>query len=275
MSKFIVSVFDSEKAAYEGSRALKDLHQDGNIVVFADAVITKDDQGVVQIQEAADEGPIGTATGMLVGGLLGALAGPAGMAVGVAAGGTAGWISDLHNVGIDTQFLSDVGELMHPGKSAVVAEIAEGWTTPLDTRMEKLGGTVFRRFRADVEDAQIEREIEASNRELDELEAEWEQAVGEAKDKLQAKVDAAKTRLTALNERAKNKLATAATLQDENPGGRMRSLGMQWTYLDRYLSLADELEHLMAVTVDDVRAMISQTGFRPRTIVRLGPSDPS
>ena len=208
MSKFIVSVFDSEKAAYEGSRALKDLHQDGHIVVFADAVITKDDQGVVQIQEAADEGPIGTATGMLVGGLLGALAGPAGMAVGAAAGGTAGWISDLHNVGVDTEFLSDVGELMLPGKSAVVAEIAEGWTTPLDTRMEELGGTVFRRFRADVEDAQIEREIEASNRELDELEAEWEQAVGEAKDKLQAKVDAAKTRLTALDEKATNKLAS-------------------------------------------------------------------
>lgn len=74
-------------------------------------------------------------------------------------------------------------------------------------------------------------------------------------------------------ERAKNKLATAATLQDENPGGRMRSLGMQWMYLNRYLSLADELEHLMAVTIDDVRAMISQTGFRPRTIARLGPSD--
>ena len=208
MNKFIVSVFDSEKAAFEGSRALKDLHQDGNIVIFADAVITKDDQGAVQIQEAADEGPIGTATGMLVGGLVGALAGPAGMAVGAAAGGTAGWISDLHNVGVDTEFLSDVGELMLPGKSAVVAEIAEGWTTPLDTRMEELGGTVFRRFRADVEDAQIEREIEASNRELDELEAEWEQAVGEAKDKLQAKVDAAKTRLTALDEKATNKLAS-------------------------------------------------------------------
>jgi len=208
MSKFIVSVFDSEKAAYEGSRALKDLHQDGSIVVFADAVITKDDKGAVQIQEAADEGPIGTATGMLVGGLLGALAGPAGMAVGLAAGGTAGWISDLHNAGVDTQFLSDVGELMLPGKSAVVAEISEGWITPLDTRMEELGGTVFRRFRADVEDAQIEREIEASNRELDELEAEWEQAVGEAKEKLQAKVDAAKTRLAALSEKANNKLAS-------------------------------------------------------------------
>ena len=97
---------------------------------------------------------------------------------------------------------------MLPGKSAVVAEISEGWITPLDTRMEELGGTVFRRYRADVEDAQIEREIEASNRELDELEAEWEQAVGEAKNKLQAKVDAAKTRLTALNEKAKNKLAS-------------------------------------------------------------------
>jgi len=75
-------------------------------------------------------------------------------------------------------------------------------------------------------------------------------------------------------ERAKNKLATSATLQDENPGGRMRSLGIQWTYLGHHLSLAEELEHLMSVTVDDVRAMVSQS-FRPRTIVRLGPSGQS
>ena len=146
MSKFIVSVFDNETAAYEGSRAMLDLHAEGNIVLFAGAVISKDSKGTVQIEDAADEGPIGTATGMLVGSLIGAFAGPAGMAIGAAAGGTGGWFADMYNVGVDGQFLQDVGDLMQPGKSAVVAEIAEGWTTPLDTRIEELGGTVFRRY---------------------------------------------------------------------------------------------------------------------------------
>src|SRR5690606_11549857 len=40
--------------------------------------------------------------------------------------------------------------------------------------------------------------------------------------------------------RAKNKIATAITRSGENPGGRMRSLGMQWSYLGEYLPLADQ-----------------------------------
>ena len=72
-------------------------------------------------------------------------------------------------------------------------------------------------------------------------------------------------------ERAKNKLATAATLQGENPAGRMRSLGSQWTYLGEYLPLEDELARIMAVTVDDVSKLVDDAPFEPRTVVRLGP----
>jgi predicted Zn-dependent peptidase len=72
-------------------------------------------------------------------------------------------------------------------------------------------------------------------------------------------------------ERAKNKLATIATLQGENPGGRMRGLGGQWTYLGEYRSLAEELEHIMAVTPDDVRELLREMPFKPRAVVRLGP----
>ena len=206
MSKFIVTVFENEKAAYEGSQALLDLHRDGNIVLFAQAVITKDAEGNVQLEDAADEGPIGTATGMLVGSLIGAFAGPTGLLAGAAAGGLGGWFADLYNVGVDGQFVQDVGDLLKPGKSAVIAEVSEGWTTPVDTEMEKLGGTVFRRYRIDVEDAQIERDLAAADRELEELEEEWDQAVGEAKDKLKAKVDAARAKLNDLEKKANDKL---------------------------------------------------------------------
>ncbi len=72
-------------------------------------------------------------------------------------------------------------------------------------------------------------------------------------------------------ERAKNKLATAATLHGENPAGRMRHLGGQWTYLGEYTPLAEELDRIMAVTVDDVEQLLDQMPFEPRTIVRLGP----
>ena len=72
-------------------------------------------------------------------------------------------------------------------------------------------------------------------------------------------------------ERAKNKIATHATLQGESPGGRMRSVGGQWTYLGEYIPLEEELRRIMAVTVDDIRELIGAMPFHPRTIVRLGP----
>ena len=72
-------------------------------------------------------------------------------------------------------------------------------------------------------------------------------------------------------ERAKNKIATDATLHGESPGGRMRSLGGQWTYLGRYLALEEEIERMMSVTIDDVRSLANENPFHPRTILRLGP----
>jgi len=76
-------------------------------------------------------------------------------------------------------------------------------------------------------------------------------------------------------QRAKNKLATEATLQGEAPAGRMRNLGIQWHYVGRYVSLEEELERLMAVTADDVRQLAEQYTFHLRTLERLGPTDPA
>ncbi len=71
--------------------------------------------------------------------------------------------------------------------------------------------------------------------------------------------------------RAVNKLATRATLQGERPAGRMQALGGQWLYHGRYLPLDEELGRLMAVTVQDIRAVVERYTFSPRTIVTLGP----
>jgi hypothetical protein len=46
---------------------------------------------------------------------------------------------------VDTDFLADVATALTPGKYAVVADVDEDWVTPVDTRMEAVGGVVFRR----------------------------------------------------------------------------------------------------------------------------------
>jgi len=72
-------------------------------------------------------------------------------------------------------------------------------------------------------------------------------------------------------ERAKHKLATSAVVSGETPRGRMRALGGNWLYTQRYLTLDEELSLLTAVTPADVQRVMEQHAFSKRTLVRLGP----
>jgi len=84
--KMIVAVFDSERKAYAGLKALNDMETEGSITLYASAVIAKDADGELTVKQTADEGPLGTGVGLFTGSLLGLLGGPAGVAVGALAG---------------------------------------------------------------------------------------------------------------------------------------------------------------------------------------------
>jgi uncharacterized membrane protein len=206
MSKFVVIVFPSESQAYQGTRGLRALHAEGSLTLYGMSVIAKDPKGAFSIKEAVDSGPLGTAVGALVGGLAGVIAGPAGLLVGAAGGTVVGSLIDLFNYGVGADFVSKVSSELEPGKSAVVAEIGEAWTTPLDARMEPLGGTVLRTWRADFEDDQIANEVAARKGDFEQLRAEYAQASADAKAKLKAKLDQAKTDLEQAEKRLENKL---------------------------------------------------------------------
>lgn len=109
----VVITFDNEKSAYAGTKALQVLDDEGSIALYAAAVVAKDAEGKTSVKEAADEGPLGTAVGMLSGtmvGLLGAAAGagPAGpvVALGMSAGTLMGAMADLTDLGIDSGFIT-------------------------------------------------------------------------------------------------------------------------------------------------------------------------
>lgn len=206
MSKLLVVTFDDEEQAYEGTKALRELDREGSITVYAGSVIARDDDGLVSVKDSADEGPIGTALGMLTGALVGALAGPQGMAVGAAAGTMLGATGDLINLGMGVDFVDEVAAHLPPGKVAAVAEVEEYWSTPVDSRMEAIGGTVYRRWRIDVEDEQIERDIAALKADYQDLKDELKQANEETKAKIQAKIDDNRAKLAAAGDRVEKKL---------------------------------------------------------------------
>jgi uncharacterized membrane protein len=197
MDKILVVVFDSESKAYEGSLALQELQNEGSLNLYAKAVIARDANGKVTVKQTGDMGPVGTAVGLLTGSLLGLLGGPVGVAIGVGVGMSGGMLYDLAQLGVGEDYLNEVGKFLLPGKAAVVAEAWEDWMLPVDTKMEALGGVVFRTTRMDVLDDQLEKDNAALEADLDELDAEYAQASAEAKKKLQIKIDATKAKLQA------------------------------------------------------------------------------
>jgi uncharacterized membrane protein len=214
MNKMLVAVFDKEPAAYEGLSALKDLHREGEISLYATAVIVKDSAGNVSVKQTDDKGPLGTALGLLTGGLLGVLGGPVGVAAGATMGSLMGAMIDLYNTDIDAEFLGDVSKALTPGKAAVLADVEESWATPVDTKIGKLGGLVFRRLRSEVVEDQVVREEAAFEAELEQLDAELAQASAEQKAAVQKEIEAVKKKIEVIRDHAKARASQLKTETD-------------------------------------------------------------
>jgi uncharacterized membrane protein len=206
MSKFVVTTFNSEANAYEGTRALRELHAAGDLTLYGLVVITKDSGGKLLVKEGPD-GLAGTAIGSLVGALVGVLGGPAGVIVGMTAGMLLGSISDILNIGLGMGFLDKLSRELAPGKAAVIAEVDEEWVTPLNTRMEAVGGTVVREWRSDFAEAEIAKETAARKAELAQLKAEMAQSTAEAKAKLDEVSNQAQTKLQKLEKDTNAKIS--------------------------------------------------------------------
>ena len=216
MNKALTIVFNDEKSAYEGVHALYALDGEGSIVVNTLAVVKKNADGTVTRQRVDDDfsAPAGTLAGTAIGSLIGILGGPVGFAVGAGMGALIGLIRDVYTADVDTDFLSDVSTALTAGKYAVVAEVEEDWVTPVDTRIEPLGGVVFRTTTSAVEDDRRARETAARRAELDQLKAEHAKARSDRKAKLQAQIDKLRARLaTRLEQDQAHSKQTAEQMQ--------------------------------------------------------------
>jgi uncharacterized membrane protein len=203
MDRMLVVVFNTETKAYEGKRTLLQLDSEGSIAVYAYAVIAKNADGTATVKQSNDEGPFGSLLGTSLGSLIGLFGGPLGLAVGASLGLVAGCAADLHNARIDGDFIDDVSKELRSNKFAVVAEIQEDWTTPVDTRMEAIGGTVFRRALSDVKHAVNDEEIAAMKADIAQMKAEHAEAQADRKAKLQEKINQLDSKLQARLEKAK------------------------------------------------------------------------
>jgi uncharacterized membrane protein len=154
----VIAAFDTRNQAYEAAHDIDRMSD-----VKSGAIIEKDPLGNVSTLDSKNLptawGPGGAAGGALVGALVGLLAGPGGAAIGTAAGaaaagsgaavgaasgGLAGGTVDLANWGLKADYLDTAATYLLPGKTAVVAEVEEGSTTPIDQAVARHGGIIYR-----------------------------------------------------------------------------------------------------------------------------------
>jgi predicted Zn-dependent peptidase len=71
--------------------------------------------------------------------------------------------------------------------------------------------------------------------------------------------------------KARNKVLSVLVIKNELPMGRLIDLGFNWTYLQRYQAIEEDVRAIKAVTVDDVHSLIEQYQPGEFTQLSLGP----
>ncbi len=205
MYRMLVVVFDNETKACEGKKALRQLDGEGSIVLYAFAVLVKNPDGTATVRQSDDSGPFANLVATALGSLIGLPGGPAGVAIGAAVGSVAGGSADLHNTRIAEDFVDYVAKVLLPNRVALVAEIKEDLTTPVDTRMEAIGGSVFRRDLSDVEHTIHDEHIAIIKADIAQVKAELATAHADRKANLQGKINQLQSRLKAFIQKAKER----------------------------------------------------------------------
>jgi uncharacterized membrane protein len=192
----VVVRFEEPSKAYEALSVLKECDAQGRISIESAAVVERTAAGELQIQESTDNvGPVGTASGSLIGMLVGVLGGPVGVLLGWGAGALMGGAFDLDRADESDEALAVLGRAITPGSTALIASVEEPAVEVVDAEMQMLGGEVTRRSVVDVV-AELGAAHEAADaaahearrvvreQRKDELHADVDEHVGKLKEKL-------------------------------------------------------------------------------------------
>jgi uncharacterized membrane protein len=198
METIIAVSFHDSSRAYEAVTKLKELDQQGQIAVYEARVVERAANGQLidkdSVRGSGDETGIATASGGLIGLLIGVLAGPVGMLLGGSMGLMTGAIIDFDTEDRDDSVLSSFVRHVRPGETAVLAHLNEQSDEVVDNAMRDMGGGVLRRPAAEVEselaaaeEARAEAEHEAREKLRKERHEQKKEEIDQKLDALKAK----------------------------------------------------------------------------------------
>ena len=154
MSELVAIAYDDQETAETVRKTLGELSQE-KIVELDDAVvITLDEDGKVGLHQSYDPVVSGAAGGAIWGSLIGLifLMPLMGMVIGAASGALGGAITD---VGVNDNFMRELGKKLTPGTSALVLLIRKSTPDKMLPRIEQYGGHVIQTSLSDEEEQRL------------------------------------------------------------------------------------------------------------------------
>lgn len=210
MHRILVVVFGDELKAREGENVLLRLDCEGSAVVYGHAVVAKNADGTVKLLRKKDFGLLDTLLSTPLGSLVALLGGPSDLAISAATGFTFGEQADAVNARLGEDFVDDVRNAFVPGKLALLCEVGENWTAPIDVRMDQIGGIVFRRSLSNVRRTIDEDNLAAMQADVDQLKAEQSLSEPERKEQLQKKINQLYSKINAQLQKAEQRRGVAS-----------------------------------------------------------------
>jgi uncharacterized membrane protein len=140
-AELLIAVYPNHEQAALILDTLKQMHQGGTITLIDSALVTKDPDGKVKIEETEElTARKGARRGAIAAGIFGIIYPPS-LIISIAAGSAVGAMSGiLRDTGVKKQRLDQVGKELEPGKSAVVA-LAEGdWVMRIQSTLQGYDG---------------------------------------------------------------------------------------------------------------------------------------
>jgi uncharacterized membrane protein len=192
----LVITFDDDANAYQALTNLEQLDSQGQIGVASAAVVTRDADGHVHVKsEVGHDAYLGTASGGLIGLVLGIIGGPLGVLLGGTYGALVGSLFDIDDATTTDSVLGEIAKQVRPTRTAVLAEISEQSPEVVDTAMARLDGHVMRRPAYEVEQ-EISAAEDAQRKAEREARAEVRKArLEKSKEEAHAKVEELKSKL--------------------------------------------------------------------------------
>ena len=143
MNRLVVLRFSDQVKTDEAIHALRKLHSERSVKLYASTAVARDSQGKLSVQEITKEGHGGTAAGALIGALAGLPAGPVAAAIMATGGAMIGNAADLSVQSDFAEFAGNVAGKIGPGSAVVVAEVDEDSVSAFEGLMKGLGGEVI------------------------------------------------------------------------------------------------------------------------------------